>query len=521
MKGPMARAFCRFALPLAAAAWAAIAASAAWGAPEPKTHSKAPYVHNLTLYDEDGKAISPSDPDPKPYSPKRTCGKCHDYSRISMGTHFSPASSQPSGRQGQPWVVLGPSGQAKALSFAGQGATSRPAAAGLDNWRFVQTFGRHLPGGGPGEMGDTDPTSRARWAISGRMEIDCMICHTAGGSYDINERAVQLAEQNVRWMPTVAAGLGVVRGSAKVLPDDYDPELPMPGQEVKPPRVIYNRARFDANDRVLLDITRRVPNERCYQCHTTRDLGVREVQADTDVHLKAGMSCVDCHRHGLDHKMVRGFEGEPTSPPQRPALSCRGCHLGEAGATVAALRGGRLAAPVPRHAGLPAVHIDSLSCTACHVGPAPAAHPRRVQTSLAHGLGLASTTRDGSAPPIIQAGLMMRGGDGKIGPYLSLGTGQTRVSWSVGHDVLPASRALGAGGCGDCHDASAPFLWGEFEGRTPMVAAMGLDGEYHRLFAQSFVFRPMLKIVGFVASGVILLVLLAYGLAGLRAALRR
>jgi len=42
------------------------------------------------LYDEQGKVIDPvhginSD---KPYSPKQTCGKCHDYNKISEGFHF-------------------------------------------------------------------------------------------------------------------------------------------------------------------------------------------------------------------------------------------------------------------------------------------------------------------------------------------------------------------------------------------------------------------------------------------------
>ena len=31
---------------------------------------------------------------------------------------------------------------------------------------------------------------------------------------------------------------------------------------------------------------------------------------DGDIHLIKGMLCVDCHRNGADHMMVRGYEGE-------------------------------------------------------------------------------------------------------------------------------------------------------------------------------------------------------------------
>src|SRR5207244_11240622 len=32
--------------------------------------------------------------------------------------------------------------------------------------------------------------------------------------------------------------------------------------------------------------------------------------SDLDFHIRASMSCVDCHRNGVDHMIVRGYEGE-------------------------------------------------------------------------------------------------------------------------------------------------------------------------------------------------------------------
>ena len=42
------------------------------------------------LYDEQGKVIDPVHEinSYQPYSPKQTCGKCHDYNKITEGFHF-------------------------------------------------------------------------------------------------------------------------------------------------------------------------------------------------------------------------------------------------------------------------------------------------------------------------------------------------------------------------------------------------------------------------------------------------
>jgi len=188
------------------------------------------------------------------------------------------------------------------------------------------------------------------------------------------------------------------------------------------PSLIYDSTKFDPDNRVLFNITRRVAPERCYFCHTVREVGPgspEHWQTDQDVHLAAGLTCVDCHRHGLDHAITRGYDGEvsPTSQPARATLTCRGCHLGDAGSDdVTANLGGRHGAPNPLHPGLPTIHFSKLTCTACHAGPWPGDDARQYQTSMAHGLGLSTRDRNDQTPPEIIAPIFGRQPDGSIAP---------------------------------------------------------------------------------------------------------
>ena len=64
---------------------------------------------------------------------------------------------------------------------------------------------------------------------------------------------------------------------------------------------------------MFFDVSGGVPADRCYFCHTDINVdlhGTQKWQEDQDIHLTAGLTCVDCHREGLEHNTIRGYEGE-------------------------------------------------------------------------------------------------------------------------------------------------------------------------------------------------------------------
>jgi hypothetical protein len=63
-------------------------------------------VHLFELFDENGQQIRAGDANPKPFSLKQTCGKCHNYAKIAAGWHFnSHCPDVKPGRPSQPWVL--------------------------------------------------------------------------------------------------------------------------------------------------------------------------------------------------------------------------------------------------------------------------------------------------------------------------------------------------------------------------------------------------------------------------------
>jgi hypothetical protein len=129
------------------------------------------------------------------------------------------------------------------------------------------------------------------------------------------------------------------------------------------------------------------------------------------------MTCVDCHRNGIDHNIVRGYEGEEDVSDNELAAtsSCEGCHLGEHSASEPTA--GRLSAPVPEHRGIPAVHFERLTCTACHCGPWPADEPHFTKTSMAHRLGTPNVNKAREMLPHIASPVFAKQADGKIAPH--------------------------------------------------------------------------------------------------------
>ncbi len=582
--------------------------------------SRAEPVHRILLYHAENGLVKLEEDPVLPFSTSTTCGKCHDYKKIATGLHFSEADPKtPSGRPGEPWILFEPkTGTQIPISGRNWPGVYKPEALGLEPMRFLLVFGRSMPGGSYGEAGKAE--DNPRWDVSGKLEINCLVCHSEEAGQSQTEYAVQVSQQNFMWAPAAASGLAVVKGAASRVSDDYDPFMESDA-DGRGPKVLYDKTRFDAGRKVLLSLTSKIKPSRCYICHTVKQVGQgapEPWQRDPNVHIAAAMTCTDCHRNGLDHDISRGYPGQPaaTSQPSLETLTCRGCHLGD--------EGGRFRAPKPIHEGLATVHFEKLTCTVCHSGPRPKQQVGRVQTSKAHMLGLQGKHKGDDWPPHILSPVFVRQDDGKIAPhrvlypsmwgrlkaddsvapltpsavlkvakdiltvkrdprapkgqrkfrpltveqvkktlavlakdeaegepvYITGGRlyrlgdgGELSITdnpaadpyhWPLAHEVRPARQALGVGGaagCAHCHAPDSPFFFGEVKAPaladlpdakvTPMYEFQNLDGTTVWAFAQSFMFRPYLKITTFVAGGILAAVIILYGFFALGAILKR
>ena len=581
--------------------------------------SRAQPVHIIALRDPDGDTIQPDDSRPLPFSTIQTCGgDCHDVRLISRGWHFNGTlPGVPAGRKGQPWLLIdGPTATQIPLSYRSWQGTYRPAQLGIDAWEFALHFGGRMPGGLLNGDADTQ-ADQARWRVSGNLEVNCLACHDASPAYDQAEYARQVALENFRYAPTAASGIAMVTGSAKEMSDLFDYLLPGSVEDALQPSIStvhYARDRFLPGDKVAFDIVREVKANRCYYCHTDIDVeqtGNARWETSEDVHMARGMTCVQCHRNGLNHSMTRGYEGEPAAAKDAfvASLSCRGCHMGS-GDDPYSTMGRDTGAPFPRHAGIPPLHFDKLTCTACHSGPWPGADTHRMKNGLTHGLSEHNVNKSTEALPHIYYPVFAQQEDGKLAPYRAIWptfwgrvrSGQieplhpkevkrvldraklnrepaldgswpkidaawvTQVLrlldqesagrgsavyiaggklhrldtagrlktedheqaqpylWPLGHDVRPASQALGARGCVDCHSTDAAIFFGNVAVDSPLGGERPwkmnrfekkLDIAYQSSLARSWVYRPWLKLIGFGAAVVLLLFILGYVLRAL------
>ncbi len=381
--------------------------------------SRAVPVHRIPLLDEEGMAVLLGDELAVPFSIRQTCSaNCHSYETVATGWHFNAHDPKAdAGRPGHPWIYWNQNtGTVIPLSTRQWPGTFHPEDIGITPWKFAQRFGRHLPGGGAGEAESEIPEETMRGYVSGKLEINCLACHNADPAHDQAEYATQIARQNFRWAAASTSGFAFVSGSAKKMPDTYDYLMPdaLNDPKLKPPAITYDEHRFDPLNKVFFDIARNVPNERCYFCHSTTIVGdsISDGRhSSQDVHLAAGLNCVDCHRHGLDHQMTRGDAGDDSHSP----FTCEGCHIGDRDDSIPTA--GRYGAPQPNHNGIPPLHFDRLTCTACHSGPWPTQQTRLVKTSLAHGLGIRNVNKSPDALPHIQSPVFVRQPDGKIAPH--------------------------------------------------------------------------------------------------------
>jgi len=386
--------------------------------------SRAHPSHDIPLITEEGDEIAPDDDPLLPFSTKETCGVCHTYDEIATGWHFNATDANvPPGPPGEPWILAdGRSGTQIPISYRSWPGTFTPAQVGLSNMLFMKIFGRHMPGGGAGEMEPEQPQDIMRMFVTGKLEINCFSCHDGDPGNNQAEYDTQVKRENLRWAAAATTSFATVKGSAADMPDTWDPVMPEPLNDPKkvPPAITYRPNTFGDQKKVLLNIVRETPANRCYFCHSNMYLTDEHTEkwtGDEDIHMTAGLTCVDCHRNGIGHQIVRGYEGEAETSenPLAAITTCEGCHLPETDGSVP--EAGRLGAPVPVHKGLPPVHFEKMSCTACHSGPWPDDKTALVKTSRAHRLGTIGVNKSHKALPHIATPVYATNENGKIAPH--------------------------------------------------------------------------------------------------------
>jgi len=344
------------------------------------------------LRDVKGQIINPVKGinDKVPYSPKQTCGAkgCHNYDKITEGFHFQQGKGEVlpkeyaerynwviyPGNYGGNWCSPAPLYRQLAPKH-----NSNPRMIDMTSFEFVTaTCGNCHPGGGPleydreGKRYDewmNNPSSgltsggdnnfdgdyyKARWGETGVIEADCLLCHQP--EYSFKKRNDEIAKLNFKWAATVSAGFAEIKGSIK---------------DGTPIELNYNKAIFDEEGNVNIHIVPEPRTKTCLNCHSKPDWKKKgaDYSSRTDVHIKAGLKCVDCHSAGskapnpkIRAKEVHQFgKGDDPSGWVRNDLDntvryCEDCHIK-----------GYRNAPIAKHTWLPPLHLEELSCQACHI----------------------------------------------------------------------------------------------------------------------------------------------------------
>ena len=341
------------------------------------------------LLTEEGDTINPLSGlnTDKPYSPRQTCGKCHDYELITQGFHFQQGRNEDPqeiqtermqwvsspGNYGGPWCSPAP-----LYRYLSDKNNDQAALVDMTSFDFVVSCGVCHPGGGSLEFDRdglrydrvmVDPSSgfspggvnnldgdyhKARWSESGVIEADCNLCHLP--SYSNTERVSQINKLNFKWAATAGSGFATVTGSI------------LNNEDVS---VAYDPAQFNPDGTIEPHLVRQPRNDACLWCHAKPGWKKRgaNFRDRTDVHLIAGLKCVDCHPAGMSapSDLIRGKEvhqfgkGDDPGGHVRDDLdntmrSCTDCH-----------DTGYLGAPVAKHAWLPPVHLDKIACQTCHI----------------------------------------------------------------------------------------------------------------------------------------------------------
>jgi len=380
-------------------------------------------VHLIKLFDQNGFSIHSTDKYLLPYSTKNTCGDCHTYEFIKNGTHFSIDTKDSTDHIGEPFILSNHRNlTVLPLSYRGWEGTIHPDSVGIKPFDFIKIFGSHITGGNLSENEDLEHLDNYfRWQVSGKLEINCLVCHDADPEYDQAEFAKQIKNENFKWASSGASSIANVQGFANKMPDNFDPYNSNTFADVDlrtspPPTISYDEERFDENQKVFFDIVKDIDKERCLFCHSTSlNIEVKRFYAEQeDVHTSAGMSCVDCHKNGINHKMISGYPEEYADKKDEllRSFSCEGCHI----RSEVNFTSGRYGAPMPLHEGIPSIHFEKLSCTVCHSSFIPGDNTNFIKTSRSHKLGVPGPNKMPLTFPLVQSPVFVRGRNDKIEP---------------------------------------------------------------------------------------------------------
>mgnify|MGYP005843067483 CR=1 FL=1 len=329
-----------------------------------------------------------------PYSPKKTCGNCHDYNQITQGFHFQQGRTDGMGNivisdtfdSRYPWnLSSGMYGKFTAaswdLSLLAKKINRNPSEIDTTSFSFVQNCGGCHPGGGWGEYdrkghlyfneenkkfgyenseesplldGDYTPyiqgnaRNEASWDRSGVSEADCFICHLKG--YQWKERTATLKGNFFKYGPSVGAGWATL----KISKDK--------SENLKVDEVIVDYTKNEVADfeTVHLQILKRPPDENCWSCHAMADgkRRGRQWSSETDIHKAKGLRCLSCHPSDKEHNFAKGNTIQETvrDDLDNTMYSCEDCHY----------RGKDKKAPKYRHPFSPR-HLKLIACQTCHI----------------------------------------------------------------------------------------------------------------------------------------------------------
>jgi len=355
-------------------------------------YSQAPAHQKIVLKGFDGNPLAADSK--TPYSPKRTCGACHDYDRITNGYHFQQGRTDRTGKitirdtfdSRAPWNLSSGMYGKHSLASDDSSQLARKVSTQLSeidktSFYFVQNCGGCHPGGGPGEydrkgnlyyneetkkfgyelsgdipaldgdytpFSDGDRVSGAPWDKSGVSEADCLICHLRG--YRWKERAAALKGGFFKAGPSVGAGWA-----------DVNP--PQEGAEAlkrDPVTIDFTKKEIAVFENLHLQIVRKPADENCWACHAGSCGKKNGLQwsPESDVHKSKGLSCISCHPADREHNFAKGNTLQQTvrDDLDNTMFSCEDCHY----------RRKDKKAPSYRHPFSPR-HMKRIACETCHI----------------------------------------------------------------------------------------------------------------------------------------------------------